>query len=70
LDAQWLDVAALVGLAVRAYAVRSLGLLARRADLDVRDGDRVLGASLVAPGLRGFPLGDGHERLRTIAESS
>jgi hypothetical protein len=32
----------------------------------VRDGDPVLGAALVAPGLRGFPLGDGHERLGTI----
>jgi hypothetical protein len=46
--------------------VRSLGLPARRTDLDVRDGDPVLGAALVAPGLRGFPLGDGHERLGTI----
>jgi hypothetical protein len=49
--------------------MRSLGLLARRADLDVRDGDPVLGASFVAPGLRRFPLGNGHERLETIAES-
>src|SRR3990172_6878781 len=70
LNAQWFDVAALVGLAGRADAVRSLGLLARRADLNVRDGNPVLGASLVAPRLRSFPLGDCHERLRTIAESS
>jgi hypothetical protein len=69
LDAQRLDVAAPVRLAVRAHAMRSLRLLARRADLDARDGDPVLGAALVAPGFRGFPLGDGHERLLTIAES-
>jgi hypothetical protein len=69
LDAQRFDVAALVRLAGRADAMRSLGLSARRADLDVRGGDPVLGASLVAPGLRGFSLGDGHERLRTIAKS-
>jgi hypothetical protein len=43
-----LDVPALVRLAVRADAVHPLRLLARRADLEVRDRDPVLGATLVA----------------------
>jgi len=66
-EAERLDVPALVGLAVRADAVSSLRLLAGRADLDVRDRDRVLCAALVASRLRRFSLRNGHERLGTIA---
>ena len=68
-EPQWLDVPALVRLAVRADVVRALRLSARRADLHARDGDSVLRAALVAPGLRRFPLRDGHERLRSIQAS-
>jgi hypothetical protein len=40
--------------------VRALRLAARRADVDLRRADRVRRAPLVAAGLRGFPLRDGH----------
>ncbi len=66
LDAERLDVPALVRLAVRADAMRELRLPAIRAYLDARDGDPVLRAALVAPRLGRFPLGDSHERLRSI----
>jgi hypothetical protein len=46
--------------------MRALRLLARRTQLDSRDGDPMLSTTLVTPGPRGFPLRDGHERLRSI----
>ena len=66
-DAKRLDVPAPVRLAVRADPMGPLRLLAGRAHLEVRDGDPVLRAALVAPRPRRFPLGDGHERLPSIA---
>ena len=66
LDPERLDLAALVRLAVRAHAVRELRLPAGRTDLDARDGDPVLRATLVAPRPGRFPLRDGHERPRSI----
>ncbi len=66
-DAERLDVPALVRLAVRADAMRSLRLLAGRADLEARNGDPVLRAALVAPRPRRLSLRNGHERLLTIA---
>ncbi len=69
-DAERLDVPALVRLAVRADAMRSLRLPAGRADLHARDGDPVLRAALVAPRPRCLSLRDGHERLRSIARGS
>ena len=65
--AERLDLAALVRLARRADAVRPLRLMAGRADVDARRLDAVLRAALVAAGLRGFLLGDCHERLPSIA---
>ena len=65
-EAERLDVPALVRLAVGADAVSELRLLAGRADLEARDRDRVLGAPLVAPRPRCLSLRDGHERLGTI----
>src|ERR1700751_3750020 len=59
-DAERLDLAALVGAAGRADAVRALRLATRRADVDLRRADRVRRAPLVAAGLGGFPLRDGH----------
>ena len=69
-EAERLDVPALVRLAVRADAMHPLRLLAGRADLDVRGGERVLGAALVAPRPGCLSLRDGHERLGTIAAAS
>ena len=69
LDADRLDVPALVRLAVRAHAMRALRLPAGRAELDARDGDPMLRAALVAPRLRRLSLRDGHKRLRSIARS-
>ncbi len=66
-DAERLDVPALVRLAVGADAMHSLRLLAGRADLDVRRRQRVLCAALVAPRPRCLSLRNGHERLGTIA---
>ena len=66
--AQRLDVAAAVRLARRAHAVRLLRRPAVRAGADARRLDAVLGATLVAPGLAGLPLRDGHERLHTVAK--
>ena len=62
--AERLDLAALVRLAGRADAVRPLRLAARRADVHARRLDPVLRAALVAAGLRGFLLGDGHGSAR------
>ena len=59
---QRLDLATAVRLARRADAVRLLRRAAVLARRDARRGDRVLGAALVAPGLRGLSLRDGHER--------
>jgi hypothetical protein len=67
LDPERLDVPALVRLAVRADVMGSLGLPAGRADLNARSLERVLSPALVAPRSRGSSLGDGHERLRSIA---
>src|SRR5690349_15378097 len=61
LEAERLDLAALVRAAGRADAVRALRRPALRADIDARRLDRMRGAALVATGLRGFPLRDGHE---------
>ena len=59
-----LDVAAAVRLAGRAHVVRPRRRPAVRADVRTRgDVDAVLGAALVAAGLRGLSLGDCHERL-------
>ena len=55
-----LDVAAAVRVARRADAVRALRLAALRADVQAWRLDLVLRAALVAAGLRGFLLGDGH----------
>src|SRR5262245_17483900 len=66
-DAERLDLAALVGAAGRADAVRALGLAARRADVDLRRADRVRRTPLVAAGFGGFPLRNGHDRPPTIA---
>src|SRR5262245_27931525 len=70
LDAQRLDLAAPVRLAVGAHAMGELRLPAVRADLHPRRRDGMRGAPLVAPCLRRLLLRDGHERLRTIAESA
>ena len=59
-DAERLDLAALVCAAGRADAVRALRLAARRADVDLRRADLVRRTPLVAARLRGFPLRDGH----------
>ncbi len=64
---QRLDLAALVRLAVRADAMRPLGLAAGRADVDARGFDPVLGTPLVATGFRGFLLGDCHWSRGSIA---
>src|SRR2546425_5044645 len=48
-------------------SVRPLGPPALRAEVQPRRVDRVLGATLVAAGLRGFLLGDCHERPRSVA---
>ena len=69
-EAERLDVPALVRLAVRADAMHPLRLLAGRADLHVRGGERVLRAALVAPRPGCLSLRDGHERLGTIAAAS
>src|SRR5213078_746823 len=69
LDAERLDLAALVRAAGRADAMRALRLAARRADVDLRRADRVRGTPLVAAGLGGFPLRDGHDRRPTIASA-
>jgi hypothetical protein len=66
-ETERLDVAAAVRLAGRADAVRLLRLLAGGAHLEVRDGDPMLRAALVAPRPRRLSLRDGHERLGTIA---
>ena len=60
--AERLDLAAAVRLAGRADVMRPLGLMAGRADVDARRVDAVLRAPLVAAGLGGLFLGDGHER--------
>ena len=65
--AERFDLAALVRVARRADAMRPLGLMAGRADVDARRFDAVLRAPLVSTGLRCFLLGDCHERLRSIA---
>ncbi len=59
-SAERFDLAALVVAAGRADAVRALRLAARLADVDLRSADRVRRAPLVAAGLGGFPLRDGH----------
>src|SRR5205823_10324382 len=61
-EAERLDLAALVGAAGAADAMGPLGLPALRADVDAGRGDRVRRAPLVAPGLGGLPLRDGHDR--------
>ena len=61
-DAERLDLAAPVGAAGQADAMRPLRLPAVRADVHLRRADRVRRATLVAARLRGFPLGDGHDR--------
>src|SRR5262249_58357215 len=59
-EAERLDLAALVGAAGRADAVRLLGRTALRAGREARRPDRGRGAPLVAAGLRLLPLWDGH----------
>ena len=66
-NAERLDLAALVGAAGRADAVRALRLAAGRADVDLRRADRVRRTPLVAARLGGFPLRNRHERRPTIA---
>src|SRR3954452_23838712 len=61
LEAERLAFAALVRAASRADAVCALRRSALRAHVDARRLDRVRGAALVATGLGGFPLRDGHE---------
>ena len=68
--AERLDVAALVRLAVRADAMRPLRLPAGRADVHARRLDAVLGAALVAAGLGGFLLRDGHASRGSIARAA
>jgi hypothetical protein len=70
LDPQRLYVPASVRLAVRADVMRALRLAAGLTDLDPRRRERVLRAALVAPRPRRLPLGDGHERLRSIAAAT
>ena len=59
-EAERLDLAALVGAAGRADAVRPLRRAALRAGVDPRRLDRVLCTALVAAGLRRFPLRNCH----------
>jgi hypothetical protein len=59
-SAERLDVAAAIGVARRADPVRALGPAALGADVQPRRLDLVLRAALVASGLGGFLLGDGH----------
>ena len=61
-EAERLDLAALVGAAGRADAVSELRRAALRAGVHPRRLERVRRPALVAPGLRGFPLRDSHER--------
>ena len=56
------DLVPAIRLARRAGAVRLLRRAAVLAGRDARRGDRVLRAALVAAGLRGLALRDGHER--------
>src|SRR6266704_2787352 len=58
--AKRLDVAAAIGMARRTDPVGSLGPAALRADVQPRRFDLVLRAALVAAGLGGPFLGDGH----------
>ena len=62
--AERLDLAAAVVLARRAGVMRARRRSAVRTRVDARCLDAVLRATLVAAGLRRFPLGDGHERLQ------
>src|SRR5260370_31839122 len=55
-DAQGLDLAALVRAAGRAEMMRALRLSARGAHVDLRGRDRMRRAALVAARLGGFPL--------------
>src|SRR4051812_28657937 len=65
---QGLDLAAVVGLAVRAHPVRLLGPSALWAAVHARRLDPMRGAPLVPARLGGFFLGDGHWR-RSIASA-
>src|SRR5205823_6977080 len=67
-SAKRLDVAAAVGVARRADAVRTRWAAALRTEVQARRLDLVLRAALVAAGLRGFLLGDGHCERRSVAE--
>ena len=60
LEAERLDLAALVRAAGRADAMRPLGRAALRARVDARRLELVLRATLVAAGFGGFSLGDSH----------
>src|SRR5512132_1459261 len=60
--AERLDLAAAVGLAVRAHAVRLLRAAALRAGVHARRLEPVRGAPLVPARLGGFFLRDGHRR--------
>ena len=51
-----------------AHAVGPHRRAAVRADVQARRVDLVLRAALIAAGLRGLLLGDGHERLRSLAQ--
>ena len=64
------DLAPAIRLARRADAVRLLRRAAVLAGRDARRVDPVLGAALVAAGLRGLSLRDGHERRAMVADSS
>src|SRR3954452_13800138 len=68
-DPERLDLAALIGAAGRAHAVRPLRLPAIRADVDARRADRVRCAALVAARLGGFPLRDCHDRRGMVPET-
>src|SRR4051794_4985011 len=61
-EAERLDLAALVRAAGAAEAMGPLRLAAARADVDLRRADRMRRAALVAARLRGFPLRNGHDR--------
>ena len=69
-EAERLDLAALVGAAGRADAVRPLRRAALRAGVDARRLELVRRPALVAPRLRCFPLRDSHERPPMISYAS
>src|ERR1700680_216285 len=67
-EAERLDLASPVALAVRADVVWARRAAAVRAGVDARRLDAVLGAALVAPGLGRLPFRDCHERPRSVAD--